>query len=165
MYSNHPHIVDIEASGLGLDSYPIEVGLALENDQRYCSLIKPETGWDHWDDSAEALHNIPREVLEKKGKPPIVVARELNRLLKDKIVFSDGWVVDEPWIIRLFEAAGMDRQFAFYDIQTILSEKQMDLWHSTKLVVIEELNLSRHRASNDAQIIQKTFARTRELAC
>jgi len=156
----HPFIIDIEASGFGAHSYPIEIGLALQDDIRYCSLICPEPEWDHWDPSAEQVHNIPRKVLEKKGKPAEVVAHELNQILDGKTVFSDGWVVDEPWLLRLFNACRIKKLFSFYDLQTILSEPQMNKWHQTKDQVIEELNIPRHRASNDARIIQETYIRT-----
>jgi hypothetical protein len=35
-----PNIIDIEASGFGVDSYPIEVGIVLSTGQKYCALIK-----------------------------------------------------------------------------------------------------------------------------
>lgn len=156
----HPYIVDVEASGFGLDSYPIEVGLALESGVRYCALIKPQATWTHWDESAENLHGISREILASKGKAIVEVAKELNAFLQDGCVFSDAWGVDEPWIIRLFEAAGLERTFRIYDIQTIMTEEQMDCWHATKDSVINDLNLSRHRASNDARVIQETYNRS-----
>ena len=34
-----PDIIDIEASGFGPDSYPIEIGVALSSGEKYCSLI------------------------------------------------------------------------------------------------------------------------------
>lgn len=157
---SHPFILDIEASGFGNGSYPIEVGLALQPNHRYCSLIKPEPSWTHWDVSAEAIHKIPRQLLTARGQPARTVAGELNELLTGKAVFSDGWVVDKPWLLRLFEAAEIQMQFSIHDIQTILSEKQVENWHTVKQSVIEELRLSRHRASNDAQIIQETFKRS-----
>ncbi len=155
-----PYILDVEASGFGSDSYPIEVGLALEEGARFCSLITPAKDWLHWDDSAESVHHISRQVLQDHGKPVQAVAHELNRLLHGKFVFSDGWVVDEPWIIRLFTEARMEMRFTIYDLQTILTEAQMDVWHEVKAVVADELNLERHRASNDAFVIQETFRRS-----
>ena len=40
-------IIDLEASGFGSSSYPIEVGIVLPNGQTYCSLIVPEPDWRH----------------------------------------------------------------------------------------------------------------------
>ncbi len=155
-----PNIVDVEASGFGGQSYPIEIGLSMECGKRYCSLIKPYFDWTHWDDSAENVHGISRTTLEEKGQLVSTVANELNCLLEGKVVYTDGWVVDEPWIIRLFDAAKVRRRFRIYDIQTIMSEPQMDRWHSVKKQVMKQLKLSRHRASNDARIIQETFVQS-----
>ncbi len=155
-----PYIIDVEASGFGTESYPIEVGLALTDDRRYCSIIKPHHNWTHWDESAQEAHKIPRELILTRGKPVFIVAHELNRLLGNGFVFSDGSVVDVPWVIKLFDAAKMKRSFQIYDLQSILSEKQMQHWHAVKTEVVDELNLDRHRASNDARVIQETFRRT-----
>jgi hypothetical protein len=42
----------------------------------------------------------------------------------------------------------------------ILKEPQMAIWSQTKSEVINDLALTRHRASADALIIQETFNRT-----
>lgn len=157
-----PFIIDVEASGMGPDSYPIEVGLALTQEERYCSLITPSDTWTHWDNEAERLHKISRELLIQSGKSVKDVALELNEILEGKFVFSDGWVVDEPWLLRLFAEARIEKKFRVYDLQTILTEEQMALWHEVKDQVIEDLDVTRHRASNDAFVIQETFRRTRE---
>jgi len=43
-----PCIIDLEASGLGKQSYPIEVGYILDDGKSFCSLILPADGWDRW---------------------------------------------------------------------------------------------------------------------
>ncbi|WDP84202.1 MAG: hypothetical protein HUN05_02695 [Desulfobacter sp.] len=60
-----PYIVDVEASGFGSQSYPIEIGLALGPDTRYCSLIIPSPQWTHWDKAAEKTHAISRDLLAR----------------------------------------------------------------------------------------------------
>ena len=35
-----PAVLDIEASGFGVGSYPIEVGFVLPDGQSYCSLLR-----------------------------------------------------------------------------------------------------------------------------
>lgn len=156
----HPIIIDIEASGFGSSSYPIEVGLAMEGDRKFCSLILPAPGWTHWDESAEEVHHIDRNVLEVYGRSPRKVAAQLNEILKGKTVYSDGWVVDKPWITTLFYEAGIEQEFEVSSLEMILSEEQMECWHQTKEEVIQDLDLQRHRASNDASIIQETYIRT-----
>ena len=156
-----PFIMDIEASGFGAESYPIEIGLALEAPVRYCSLIQPATDWVHWDDSAEQIHGVTRAVLHAKGKSIRRVAVELNELLGHATVYSDAWVVDKPWLTRLYEVAGLNQQFTLSSIESILSEAQLAIWDATKFQVQHDLQLPRHRASNDALIIQETYRRTR----
>jgi hypothetical protein len=47
-----PAIIDVEASGFGSLSYPIEVGVVDQTGIRFCSLIKPQNDWIHWDEQA-----------------------------------------------------------------------------------------------------------------
>ena len=156
----HPIIIDIEASGFGGASYPIEVGLVMEDGKKFCSLILPAPEWTHWDEEAEKVHNIERSILEVYGKEPKEVATLLNELLDRKTVYTDGWVVDKPWITTLFYEAGINMSFEVSSLEMILSESQMENWHKTKDQVIKDLDLSRHRASYDALIIQETYKRT-----
>jgi hypothetical protein len=156
----HPLIIDVEASGFGAHSYPIEIGLAMEGGDKFCSLILPAPDWTHWDDEAEKVHRVSRDILETYGKPMEEVAAVLNLLLEGKTVYTDGWVVDKPWLTTLFHAAGIPMKFQVSSLEMILSESQMAAWHETKDRVVEEKQLSRHRASYDAVIIQETYQRT-----
>ena len=158
-----PFIIDIEASGFGPLSYPIEVGLALQPRTKYCSLIAPAPDWNHWDVEAEKVHRVPRDLLETYGKSTTEVALRLNELLGSATVYSDGWVVDQPWLTELFTRAGVAQQFSISPLEMILSERQMELWHEVKKQVVADLALTRHRASFDALIIQETYVRTREV--
>ncbi|MBL4621101.1 MAG: hypothetical protein JKY89_01760 [Immundisolibacteraceae bacterium] len=156
----NPLIIDVEASGFGAFSYPIEIGIAMDDDEKYCTLILPAPDWTHWDESAEKIHRVPRDILETYGKPMNEVTKQLNELLRGKTVYSDGWVVDKPWLTTLFHAAGVEMDFFVSPLEMILSEPQMSSWHQTKDMVIAEMNLARHRASYDAVIIQETYKRT-----
>jgi len=157
---SRPLIIDIEASGLGTGSYPIEVGVALVDGKKFCQLIEPIDSWLHWDDDAEQVHRISKQNLRDKGKPVTIVTEALNSLLKDKVLYTDGWVVDKPWLTMLFHAAKQPMLFRVSPIEIILSEAQMAIWHDTKDEVLAETNLVRHRASNDAWVVQETYRRT-----
>ncbi len=158
--SAHPFIIDLEASGFGVHSYPIEVGYALEPDQRYSMLIHPHTEWTYWDDAAEKIHGVSREVLHTSGHPLTEVAEKLNQDLAGLTLYSDGWVVDSPWLKKLFFAAKMEMQFSVSPLENILKEPQMEIWHETKEQLLEEMQIIRHRASYDAWLIQETYKRT-----
>ena len=60
-----PAILDMEASGFGRDSYPIEVGYVLPDGRTRCTLIRPAPHWVHWDPAAEQLHHIPRAAVRR----------------------------------------------------------------------------------------------------
>lgn len=159
--ADRPLIIDVEASGFGGTSYPIEIGLALDDGHKYCTLIQPAPDWTHWDVEAQSVHRIPRDILETYGRPGRAVAETLNELLANRTVYTDGWVVDKPWLTTLFHASRIDMQFRVSPLELILSEAQMARWHREKDEVVASLDLSRHRASHDAWIIQETYRRTR----
>jgi hypothetical protein len=160
--ADRPLIIDVEASGFGGTSYPIEIGLALDDGHKYCTLIQPAPDWTHWDAEAERIHRISRDILETYGRPLESVTETLNELLASRTVYSDGWVVDKPWLTTLFHAARADMQFRVSPLELILSELQMAAWHREKDRVAAGIDLSRHRASHDAWIIQETYRRTFE---
>ncbi|PLX85178.1 MAG: hypothetical protein C0617_05700 [Desulfuromonas sp.] len=155
-----PSIIDVEASGFGPFSYPIEIGLALSSGERFCTLIAPHPEWTHWDEEAEKEHEVTQEILTAHGRPLQAVAANLNEILEGQTIYSDGWVVDKPWVDKLFYMAGVPCKFSVSALELILSEPQMDIWHTAKNRVITDMDLKRHRASSDALIIQETYART-----
>ena len=158
-----PYILDLEASGFGRESYPIEVGVAMDEGERYCCLIHPDPSWTHWSESAEQCHQIPRTTLMQHGKPLDLVADMLNMLLEGKTVYSDAWSWDTTWLNRLFRQAQKSKTFRISPLEMIMNEEQVDIWDQTRDLVSDELNIVRHRASNDALLIQETYLRTRKI--
>ncbi len=156
-----PAIIDLEASGFGRGSYPIEVGFVLSDGESYCSLIRPPEHWKHWDEGAEQLHHITPGILAQHGKPAIDVARALNERLCGKVVYSDGWMNDYSWLGRLYDEVEMTPTFKVENLRALLSEEQAALWHRTKQAVLAETSQNRHRASIDARVIQETVSRVR----
>ena len=70
--------------------------------------------------------------------------------------------MDKPWLSQVFDTTGIAQQFYISSLEMILTEPQMEIWHSTKDLVVEEMQLKRHRASYDALVIQEAYMRTRE---
>jgi hypothetical protein len=128
--------------------------------KRWCSLIKPLSQWQHWDTNAEAVHGISRLQLSKAGADPATVCEELNRFLGQETVYSDGWVVDYPWLVKLYSATGMKMSFKVSAIEYLLSQYQMDRWHDTKTSLLLGFQEQRHRASSDAYLVQQLFIET-----
>jgi hypothetical protein len=149
--------IDVEASGLGVGSYPIEVGVAMADTSMHCTLIRPDDDWIHWDNQAEDLHGITREILLVNGKSILKVAMLLNEWLDGQTVYSDAWGNDSCWLGLLFERASLQQRFKIDSVVSLLSQEQMALWHSKKLEVTKKMDLKRHRASSDALILQKTL--------
>ena len=152
-----PVIIDIEASGFGKGSYPIEIGYYRPDGQSFCSLIRPEAGWTHWDSSAEKVHGIARELLEAKGKPVVEVCLELNRNLRGQRVYCDAWAYDYVWLSVMYEAADLVPSFELKDMRDLLKACEQALWHATRIAVEARLKLRRHRASGDARTLFETL--------
>ncbi|PCJ42377.1 MAG: hypothetical protein COA99_08275 [Moraxellaceae bacterium] len=157
-----PIVLDLEASGFGRGSYPIEVGLAMDDAHAHliAHLIKPFDHWTHWQESAENIHGIPRDQLLLEGKDPSYVADELNSLLRGKTVYSDGWGVDRSWLALLFHETGIYQGFKMDSIFSLLSEDQLENWNDNKAKVLELTGMQLHRAGTDALIIQQTYLYT-----
>jgi hypothetical protein len=152
-----PAIVDVEASGFGRGSYPIEVGIALEDGSVHAMLIKPADGWDHWDESAEKIHGISREYLIENGKPVREVAIFLNDLCGGQTLYTDAWSFDSSWIGRLFDEAEIVQIFKLDTITRLLTESELENWSDVKDKTIKKMGLILHRADNDATILRETF--------
>lgn len=155
--STPPAFLDIEASGFGRDSYPIEIGFVLPDGHAWCTLVRPEPDWTHWDPAAEALHGITRSLALRHGRPAVDVARELNRRLAGLTVYSDGWAHDYAWLALLFEAGGRSPLFRLDHLRSALDEDQAQAWQATREQVRQQRPLARHRASSDARILQLTW--------
>lgn len=158
-----PLILDIEASGFGKGSYPIEIGLAMPDQQVHSFLIKPEPDWTHWDTEAEEIHGLSREQLQQEGLSIGLVATTLNELLEGQVAYSDGWGFDSSWLSLLFYTANQKQTFRLETLTRILSEKQLELWDHTRKEIMDEWGVQRHRASIDARLLQETFIRTKAL--
>ena len=158
-----PPIIDLEASGFGRGSYPIEVGFALENRDIHSFLIKPEDDWTHWSEEAEQIHGITREQLHAEGMSIEEIALKLNEILRGQTLYSDAWSFDSSWIGRLYDSAGIVQRFRIETINKLLKPEQVEHWHPTKEAVLQELGLKSHRAAIDVQVLQETYLRVSQL--
>ena len=134
----------------------------MESGDTHCFLIRPEPDWTHWDPGSEALHGITKQLLFEKGLPIKSVCRGLNTLLEGKTVYSDNWGFDQTWISLMFECANVYARFNIESILTILSESQVLRWDATKDATLSACGFQRHRASNDALLLQLTYEGTKK---
>ena len=150
--------MDIEASGFGRHSYPIEVGFVLPDGRSYCTLIRPAPSWTHWDPKAEGVHHIAWSVAAQHGRDVAEVAQHLNNELWGMTLYCDGWAHDYVWLNVLYEEAGMTPSFKLEHVRALLSDPQAARWATIKERVSAEMNLQRHRASTDARVLQRTLS-------
>lgn len=149
-----PCILDIEASGFGRSSYPIEVGYALPDGRSRCTLIKPPPHWTHWDAGAEQVHHISRDILQQHGRPAAEVARMLNGDLAGLTVYCDGWAHDYPWLSALFDEAGLSPEFRLESVRVLLDDADLSRLPALQRQALLDLGVARHRASADARALQ-----------
>lgn len=153
-----PCVIDVEASGFGRGSYPIEIGYVLGDGRAVCMLVQPSPGWTHWDRAAEQVHGIERTLLYSHGRRAAEVAATLNRDLAGCTVYCDGWAHDYAWIAALFEEAALSPAFKLESAAQLLDEARRPLLHECQRRARAELGLARHRASSDARALQCALA-------
>jgi len=117
--------LDVEASGLGEGSFPIEVGWAWLTGPSGSLLIRPALHWDlnAWDEGSAEIHGITIPVLLADGLQARDVAERLNLLLapatRPLIVLSDAVEMDRYWLDVLFDETPQTREFDLRDERRI----------------------------------------------
>ena len=159
MRDTTPCVIDIEASGFGRHSYPIEIGYVLPSGRARCMLIRPAAGWTHWDAAAEQVHGISRAMLLAHGRAVHAVATALNDALAGCTAYCDGWAHDYAWLAALFEEAGMRPHFKLESVNHLLADGQLQQLDGERRDALAEMGLLRHRASNDARALQLALTR------
>lgn len=107
----NPIFIDFEASGLGEDTWPIEVGLAwigIDGDvHAEGHLIRPEPiwSWDAWSEESAGIHNIPRAQLDD-APAAADVAPWVVRTVGRATVLSGAPPYDQRWLDVLLATIG-----------------------------------------------------------
>lgn len=127
------YVIDVEASGLSSNSYPIEIGWGHRADSKSCGsfLINPIPEWIHWDDYAENyIHKISRFELKQYGIGVLAAANRLNASLQGEKVLSDAAEYDRVWIKKLFNFAGVEMRFLVVSIYDYMEPSKAELFTS-----------------------------------
>ena len=150
--------IDLEASGLGSKSWPVEVGWAFADSEPESMLILPHPSWpdDAWDENAEKLHGIPLTELRKNGMPARDVCLALNEALEGAMVYSDAPDWDGFWLFRLFSAAGVRQSFMLQDYGALVRRLGVTGDHEL-FARAARLAPRRHRAAADARHLQTLY--------
>lgn len=148
--------LDLEASGLGPLSYPVEVAWKSTADNRSDNfLINPDTAsdWSYWDDFAEEMHGICRTELVRDGITVTAACERMNQALKGKDVLSDAWEFDHFWLTRLFNEAGVKMAFRLQGLDTVLTGEELVQYR-----FVSKTQLRRHRAMKDVEHILQAIS-------
>ena len=106
--------LDVEASGLHVGSYPIEIGWCGLDLAATSFLIRPHVTWteDDWSMTAERVHGLTRRQVIAEGIDLTEAAAKLNAACAGKEMISDNPSFDQGWLSRLFRDAGVVQAFA-----------------------------------------------------
>ncbi len=166
-----PRFIDIEASGLDSNSYPIEIAWSDSTGLVESHLINPYAieAWTDWDYHAQQLHGISRKLCREQGVHPAYVCQRLNESLPPgAIIYADGLPHDEWWLDILFEAASPLGYFQFRLLPSnslmlpLLAGIKLDLNEQLKHFerLKEEARLKvgrRHRAGDDVRYLIELY--------
>lgn len=155
------NIIDVEASGLHVESYPIEIAILLGG-VVHSWLIKPAPQWQYWCPRAEAIHGISRTELNHKGLDLKSVANELNALMKDNtgILYSDADRWDDDWINTLYTQTGIKQSFHVLSIYDLFEKEHDPAFQGHIRRLSTSGKYRRHRAGEDVQMIYEAYTKT-----
>lgn len=155
-----PCIGDIESSGLGDRSYPIEIAWSTPEGAVHSWLVRPEHLWIYWDLAAEELHHIAYVDLKQYGKPAREIAEEMNADLNGQVLYFDGGAFDRFWLDKLYEVANLKPAFTMGDFNELLASIGCNT--AAKRLAAEAETLKRigdrrHRAWADVEYLQTYY--------
>lgn len=150
--------IDVEASGLGPHSWPIEVGWVFATGEPRSMLVRPAAHWsmNAWEKSAEVLHRITPQRLITEGHSAIDTALVLNAALGGMAVYSDAPDYDSFWLFRLYDAAGIKPNYQLADLGDLLKP----LWQGEPkdlVAMAQETSPHTHRAADDVVHLQTMY--------
>ncbi|GAA4081975.1 hypothetical protein [Zhongshania borealis] len=142
-------VIDIESSGLDVESYPIQIGwAALDLSTSGSFLIRPADGWIYWDERSEAVHGLDRKDLDA-GLSVSQACQKLLIAVVGSQLYCDAPPYDQFWLDRLFAAGGWtERQLHLAHINTRIPDEHNDAFMDEL-----EARARSHDALNDARLI------------
>jgi hypothetical protein len=163
--SSIPRFVDLEASSLRSNSYPIEVAWSLPDETIESYLVSPAgiESWTDWSIESQEIHGIRRGELLENGKQLGWICKRMNEQLAGQVVYTDNPSWDGTWLAELFHAAeGSLMEFSLGSVDELLfSDTYSDAAaRAFAMVRVEELKRKareraggQHRAAVDVQYL------------
>lgn len=151
--------IDLEASGLGDKSWPIEIGWARNGEEPDSLLIRPSKDWsfEAWDPKAETLHGLSVNTLNDSGLDVVAACKKINDALAGTTVYSDAPDWDGYWLYRLHIAAHMRQSFKLAHFAELMPPISL----TDKLMLVAKTNAlapHTHRAADDVRHMQVLHA-------
>lgn len=143
--------IDLEASGLGSNSFPTELGWAIAREdgsiEASSYLIRPPSHWtiyaNAWNPATQRLTGITRDMLEQDGVAPSEAMTRFLAAVGDRDVFSDAPGFDAHWFNMLAKAAGSQAR---------------EIGDAGSLIKTLHVGGSNHRAEPDARKLALAYA-------
>ncbi len=163
-----PRFLDIEASSLGPDGYPIEIAWSDAFGDIECHLINPSAieTWTDWSFYAEhEIHGISRAMCQASGIHPLEICSLMNQSIKSgELIYADGGRYDENWVDVLY---GVGSECGFANFKIVHSDVVMlpllmkiepdnrKCWHLYDKLKAEARDFvkEQHRATVDVQYL------------
>jgi hypothetical protein len=140
-------VMDIEASGLADESYPISIGVAGAEGQSWSWLVYPLEDWQYWDEFSEDIHGIARSQLLQDGRDGFIICRDMNAIFAGKTLIVDSeW--DQFWINRLFSELSVRMAFTVRHMDSVLDQPI-----SRRVNELMEFIDWPHKALDDAKLL------------
>ncbi|BCO31152.1 hypothetical protein TspCOW1_12550 [Thiohalobacter sp. COW1] len=149
-----PQFLDIEASSLGRDSYPIEIAWSYPNGEVEAHLIDPYhiLDWTDWDPAAQAVHGLSRRYLSEHGADPKLVAGRIQAVLAGQPVYSDAPDYDQGWLETLFgDALGVRSPVRLHPIWALWPDARGERLHELYDAAWADVEGQPHRAGIDVR--------------
>ncbi|MGC0222771.1 hypothetical protein [Pseudooceanicola nitratireducens] len=158
--------LDLEASSLAPDGWPIEIGLTwideLDELVTWSSLIRPHPTWSiaAWCADSEAIHRLTLADLSV-ARPAEEVAAEANAMFADRLMISDGRIADARWLDQLLATAGRNREMPILDFDaSALRRFEGDALDA--LYISLTRRRAPHRAGPDSRRLARAWLRALE---
>ncbi|MCF7971152.1 MAG: hypothetical protein K9L22_08330 [Methylococcaceae bacterium] len=165
-----PRFLDVEASSLSMDSYPVEIAWSDPLGKIESYLINPYAieAWTDWDYNSQQIHGISRKQCREDGLHPEQLCRIMSQSIQPgETIYADGGNFDANWVDILYEY-GNDRsgfkyaQFYIKHSDEVMfplltavepdEKKCWQLYEQLKLKAREQVN-GRHRAKVDVEYL------------
>lgn len=162
-----PRFLDVEASSLGVNSYPIEIAWSDHLGNIESHLINPYAieEWTDWDYNAQQMHGISRKQCREEGIHPERMCKIMSESIwPGEVIFADGLPLDDYWVDTLYGAGSALGYAKFRIVHSdqvmipLLMKIEFDdrnRWQLYERLKLEARKMvgSRHRAKPDVQYL------------